>query len=74
MNYRVDYEKQLFRMTKGRCQLYGKPVRSMVAIDQNTKKHSNLLVQCGTFIIVNFPCHKIRLILKLRVLEKPRIP
>jgi len=73
MNYRVDYEKQLFRMTKGRCQLYGKPVRSMVAIDQNTKKPSNLLVR-PTFII-NFPCHQICLISKLIVLEEPnRIP
>lgn len=49
MNYRIDYEKQLFRMTKGNCRLYGKPAKSMVAVDQITKKTSNLLVSYNTF-------------------------
>lgn len=44
LNYRVDYEKQLFRTTNGNCRLWGKPAKSMAAIDQITKKTSNLLI------------------------------
>lgn len=55
MNYRVDYEKQLFRTTKGRCTLYGKPARSMSVVDQKTKKASNLLVH-NYFRYFHFYC------------------
>ena len=44
MNYRVDYEKQLFRTTKGNCRLWGKPAKSLAVVDQVTKRPSNLLV------------------------------
>lgn len=44
MNYRVDYEKQLFRASGGKCQLWGRPVRSLTVRDQLSGKASNLLL------------------------------
>lgn len=44
MNYRIDYEKQVFRQTGGKCELWGRPARSIKVINQKTKKPSNLLV------------------------------
>ena len=44
MNYRVDYEKQLFRQSGGKCRLWGRPARSLAVRDRMTQKKSNLLV------------------------------
>ena len=46
MNYRVDYEKQLFRATDGKCRLWGRPVRYMEVEDVSCakKKPSKLLL------------------------------
>lgn len=49
MNYRVDYEKQLFRTTEGRCQLWGRDVVYMDVVDQSrtpAKKSKLLLSGC----------------------------
>lgn len=44
VNYRIDYEKQLFRATNGNCRLWGKPAKSMAAFNQISKRTSTLLV------------------------------
>jgi len=44
MNYRVDYEKQLFRETGGKCNLWGQPARGITVRNQLTEKPSELLI------------------------------
>jgi len=44
MNYRVDYEKQLFRQTGGKCTLWGQPARGLTVRNQLTDKPSELLL------------------------------
>jgi len=44
MNYRVDYEKQLYRQTGGKCTLWGRPARSLTVRNQLTDKPSELLL------------------------------
>lgn len=46
MNYRVDYEKQIFRESDGRCNLWGRPARFLLVQVQSAKndRQSKLLL------------------------------
>ncbi|XP_046455407.1 7-dehydrocholesterol reductase-like isoform X1 [Daphnia pulex] len=47
VNYWVDYEKQLFRETDGKCRLWGKPAKFLPTVDKKTKKPSTKLMLSG---------------------------
>ncbi|XP_057381271.1 uncharacterized protein LOC130703836 [Daphnia carinata] len=44
VNYRIDYEKQLFRATNGNCLLWGKPAKAMAVRNQIANRPSTLLL------------------------------
>jgi hypothetical protein len=58
VNYWVDYEKQLFRETDGKCRLWGKPAKFLPTVDKKTKKPSTKLIVSQLHFLqpdLNFP-------------------